>query len=255
MRKTLLMAAAALAAGVISSQAGVYSANIVGYVNITAPAGFVSINTPLQASGGNNATNLFDCTSGNNDGSSLVLWSVTHYVSYVFNSGSPTGFKNAAGTANVAAPDLSPGIGYFFNNQNDPVLGGGVISNLTYVGTVESDLAGASTNVVGVTTNIISGSQALVYISSKFPIGGGVTSVLGITNDAAGDMDGSVVLIPNIVNGAIKGYNQSVFNSGSPTGFKNAAGTANVPEPVIPVGGGFLFSNQSGNDYLWYQSL
>ena len=34
MRKTLLMAAAALAAGVISSQAGVYSANIVGYANV-----------------------------------------------------------------------------------------------------------------------------------------------------------------------------------------------------------------------------
>jgi hypothetical protein len=38
MRKTLLMAAATLAAGVISSQAaGVYSQNIVGYVNVASP--------------------------------------------------------------------------------------------------------------------------------------------------------------------------------------------------------------------------
>jgi hypothetical protein len=33
------------------------------------------------------------------------------------------------------------------------------------------------------------------------------------------------------------------------------ANTANVPEPTIPVGGGFLISNQSGADYLWIQTL
>jgi hypothetical protein len=37
--KTLLIAAAALVAGVITSEAQVYSANIVGYVNVTLPAG------------------------------------------------------------------------------------------------------------------------------------------------------------------------------------------------------------------------
>ena len=39
MKKTLLIAAAALVAGVISSEAQVYSANIVGYVNVVMPAG------------------------------------------------------------------------------------------------------------------------------------------------------------------------------------------------------------------------
>ena len=39
MRKTLLIAAAALASSVISSQAGVYSQNIVGYANIVTPNG------------------------------------------------------------------------------------------------------------------------------------------------------------------------------------------------------------------------
>jgi hypothetical protein len=260
MKNTLLIAAAALAAGVISSQAGVYSQNIVGYVNVTAPAGFVSINTPLANPGANNATNIFDTTSGNNDGSTLLLWTGTKYQTYVFASSSPTGFKNAAGNANVASPDLSPGQGYFFNNQNDPVIAGGVISNLTYVGQVEVDLPGSSTNVVGISTNFITGAGNLVYIASKFPIGGGVSTVLGLTNDAAGDMDGSYILVPNIVSGAIRGYVVSVYASttspgGSSTGFKNAAGTANVPEPVISVGEGFLISNQSGNDYVWYQSL
>ncbi len=43
MKKTLLIAAAALVAGVISSDAQVYSANIVGYVNVACPAGRVGI--------------------------------------------------------------------------------------------------------------------------------------------------------------------------------------------------------------------
>jgi hypothetical protein len=155
----------------------------------------------------------------------------------------------------VASPDLSPGQGYFFNNQNDPVVAGGVISNLTYVGQVQVDLPGTSTNVVGISTNFITGSGGLVYLGSKFPVGGGISSVLGLTNDAAGDLDGSYVLVPNIVGGIIHGYSQSVYSSASPTGFKNASGSANVPEPQITVGQGFLFSNQSGSDYVWYQSL
>jgi len=48
--KTLLIAAAALAVGVISSQAQVYSANIVGYVNVSIGAGaYQLIANPLDA--------------------------------------------------------------------------------------------------------------------------------------------------------------------------------------------------------------
>ena len=46
--KTLLIAAAALVAGVVSSEAQVYSANIVGYVNVTVPAAsYVLMANPL----------------------------------------------------------------------------------------------------------------------------------------------------------------------------------------------------------------
>ena len=232
MRKTLLIAAAALAASVISSQAQVYSQNIVGYVNTPTPAGYVSINNPLDNGGGNSATNLFDVTSGANDGSVLLLWSGTKFVSYVFASGSPTYFTDGSGTHNLAAPTLSPGQGFYFNNLNDPIVGGGSISNITFVGTVHVDAAATGTQTVGSTTNIISGTAQYVYLSSKLPIAGGVSSVLGITNDAAGDMDGSVVLVPNVVSGVVRGYVQSVFSSSSTTGFKNPAGTAQVPKPV-----------------------
>src|SRR5579859_1707946 len=54
--KTLLIAAAALAAGVITSEAQVYSQNVVGYVNTTIPGNnaLSLIANPLIGSGGTN---------------------------------------------------------------------------------------------------------------------------------------------------------------------------------------------------------
>src|ERR1700744_2623354 len=46
--KTLLIAAAALAAGVISSEAQVYSQNIVGYINLPLSPGYTLIGNQLS---------------------------------------------------------------------------------------------------------------------------------------------------------------------------------------------------------------
>src|ERR1035438_8504309 len=57
MRKTLLIAAAALASSVISSQAQVYSQNIVGYVNVPESTGVINLEAPpldLDGTGTNN---------------------------------------------------------------------------------------------------------------------------------------------------------------------------------------------------------
>ncbi|HUC86042.1 MAG TPA: hypothetical protein VL970_12670, partial [Candidatus Acidoferrales bacterium] len=57
MRKTLLIAAAALAVSVISSRAQVYSQNIVGYINVPETAGALSLEAPqldLDGTGTNN---------------------------------------------------------------------------------------------------------------------------------------------------------------------------------------------------------
>src|SRR5271154_6934502 len=60
--KTLLLAVAALATGIISSEAqsNVYSQNIVGYVNAVSPVGgqFALLANPLD-NGTNNITSLF----------------------------------------------------------------------------------------------------------------------------------------------------------------------------------------------------
>lgn len=248
MKKTLLMAAAALAAGIITSQAQpVYSQNIVGYVNVPAAGGYTAMDNPLSNNGNNSATNLFNTTSGANDGSVILQWAGTHYTQVAFDSSQATGFSDPATFAPLPAPVLTPGQGFLFNNQN-------ASNTITFTGSVAVDGPGTATNVVGVTTNILSHSTLYVFPSSKIAVGGGISSVLGIKN-VAGALDGSIVVIPNIVGGAIHGYKQIAFDSSSATGFSDVSTFAPVPEPVIPVGGSFLFSNQSGSDYQWIQSL
>jgi hypothetical protein len=248
MKKTLLIAAAALAAGVISSQAqAVYSQNIVGYVNVPTVAGYTALANPLNQNGNYSATNLFDAVSGANDGSILLTWTGTKYKQTAFDSTSATGFSDPNTFAPLPAPILPPGQGFLFNNQNGS-------NTVTFTGSVYVDGPGASTNIVGVTTNILSSSSVYILPSSKISIGGGISSVLGLVN-VGGALDGSVVLVPNIIGGAIHGYKQYAFDSSSATGFSDPNTFAPLAEPVIPVGGSFLFSNQTGAPIVWIQSL
>jgi|ERR1035437_1473212 hypothetical protein len=248
MKKTLLIAAAALAAGIITSQAQpVYSQNIVGYVNVPAAAGYTAMDNPLSNNGNNSATNLFDTTSGANDGSIILTWAGTKYSQTMFDSTKATGFADAGSGLAAPVPVLAPGTGFLFNNQN-------ASNTITFTGSVAVDGPGTATNVVGKTTNILSAATLYVFPSSKIAVGGGISSVLGIVN-VAGVLDGSIVLVPNIIGGAIHGYTQIMFDSTKATGFANAASGAMVAEPVISVGGSFLFSNQTGSDYMWIQSL
>jgi hypothetical protein len=245
--KTLLIAtAAALAAGIISSHAQVYSQNIVGYVNKVDPAGYVSMANPLDNSNSNSGTNLFDTVSGNMDGDIVLTWTGTKYAAVAIDSTSPTGFSDPSTFQQKPAPVLNPGTGFLFQNNN-------ASNTITFVGTVHVGGPGVSTNVVGVTSNVLNNATAYVLASSVLPIGGGISSTLELSNPG-GAIDGSIVLIANIVGGNIHGYTSTAFDSTSPTGFSNPSTFAQVPEPQINVGQGFLFSNQSGAPINWVQS-
>jgi hypothetical protein len=244
--KTLLIAtAAALAAGIISSQAQVYSQNIVGYVNTPIPTGFVNIANPLDgsSSGGvnNTITNIVNVFSGNYDGDLLYIFNGATYNVYTLDSSQPTGVGNSSDTAAVAPPVIAPGIGIFIQNTASPITN-------TFVGTVHID-GTTGTNVVGITTNAL--SLGFRFISSKLPVGGGISSVLKLPND--GSLDGSIINIPNIVGGNVRGFTQITIDSSQPTGFGNSSDTASVPEPIIPVGTGFFLQDTSGNEN-WVQS-
>jgi hypothetical protein len=134
--KTLLIAAAALAATVISSQAQVYS-GIVGYVNESFPAGtFVLACNPLD-----DGTNTCASVGANLPNKSTIeVWN-------------GAGFTTCNKAAGVWTPNLSlpPGLGFFVIAKTD-------ITN-TFVGNVAA-VGGSATNYQALTagTFVLAGS-------------------------------------------------------------------------------------------------
>jgi hypothetical protein len=124
--KTLLIAAATLAAGVMHSQAQVYSQNIVGYINVTIPANEnVLIANQLDADGtGTNNTLATVFPNGVPNNSTIQAWNGTGFAldSYSTSSGW------VITTNPIINASLQPGSGFFFKTKN--------ATNITFVGNV-----------------------------------------------------------------------------------------------------------------------
>jgi hypothetical protein len=247
--KTLLIAAAALAAGIISSQAQtpVYSQNIVGYVNQIYSPGYANVSNPLDNGVANTLTNLFPNPVGALDGTLVYTWNGVGYTIYTIDSSFPTGVADFGDSVGQVAPVIAPGeLIYYFNNT------GLAISN-TVVGTVHVDAIATGTNIVGVTTNVL--TPGYNFVSSKISVGGGVSSSIGLTNPG-GVLDGTLIYIPNINgSGTFLGYTIRTIDSSFSTGFADFGDSVQEPEPIIPVGTGFIFFNNLGANYNWVQSL
>jgi hypothetical protein len=162
--KTLLIAAAALAAGVMSSQAqGVYSQNIVGYVNLTITNGFNLVNIPLD----------FDGTGTNNQVGTVIGTNLPNFS--IVESWTPTGgfSGNTFGpTAKVPTPHwtsptttYNPGEGVFIFDPSNGVV------NLTIVGTV----------LQGGLTNGYINQAGYSLVGGQFPVAGGISTTFGYT--------------------------------------------------------------------------
>jgi hypothetical protein len=121
--KTLICAAAVLAAGLASSVAQtVYSQNVVGYVNVVFPANsFSLIANPLDASnsGGNTISNLFKAS--NPLGDTVFIWNGSFFA--------PNPLDEFDGTWANPNQVLAPGTGFFLQN------GATAVTN-TFVGDV-----------------------------------------------------------------------------------------------------------------------
>lgn len=134
--KTLLIAAAALAAGVISSQAQVYSQNIVGYANVFVQGGvnkYTLLANPFDDGNGNQLTNLLTALPA---GSQVLKWNGTTYTPY----------NNTLGA--WANTDLPPGMGFFVRNGNG--VANRPDTNITFVGSVTVPSGGSVTNAIPV---------------------------------------------------------------------------------------------------------
>ena len=220
MKKTLLIAAAALAASVISSQAQVYSQNIVGYVNqsIGGNAAYTMLVAPLQTTNNvNNAEQLLPALQPNDN---ILVFNGAGFDTYVFvTSGLWIG---PAGPG--PAPTINAGSAFFYENN-----GSSTITN-TYVGTV------TLSNTVPFT-----GGAAYNLVGSTAPIGTDLES----TNLHLPLQPNDNVLL---FNG--NGYDTYVFvTSGLWIG---PAGPG--PAPTVSVGQGFFYEDNSGPTN-WVQNL
>jgi hypothetical protein len=152
--KTLLLTAAAVAAGTISAMAqNVYSVNVVGYVNVVLTNGFTLVANPLNA-----ATNDLNTLFPNaNFGDTIYTWDsgATTFTPSIF--------------AGTWSPDvmLNPGQGAFYQ-------GSATMTN-TFVGEVSQ---GALTN---------SYPAGFSLIGNQVPMTATSMDSLGLTNVSFGD--------------------------------------------------------------------
>jgi hypothetical protein len=114
--KTLLIAAAALAAGVMTSQAQVYSQNIVGYINIPLVAGqnnLICNQLDVDGTGTNNTlASLFSTNLPNN--TLIQSWNGTGFVGDTYLTSS--GWTTTA--SSIVNSSLQPGSGFFIKTKN-----------------------------------------------------------------------------------------------------------------------------------------
>jgi hypothetical protein len=217
--KTLLIAAAtALAAGIVTSQAQVYSQNIVGYVNTPLPGGYTLLVAPLSPNSTNDAESVLPALQS---GDVLLVWNGGGYNVDLF--GGPGQWFDGDSYASIAVPALAPGVGFFYQNNN-------AAKTNTFVGTVQL------TNAVA-----LPGGYSLV--GSTAP----VSDYLDGTNLNLPLLSGDVVLLWN---GG--GYNVDLY--GGPGQWFDGDSYAAIADPTVAVGQGFFFQNNNAST-TWNQNV
>jgi hypothetical protein len=222
--KTLLIAAAALAAGILASSAQTYSQNIVGYVNFvstTVSPQYQMIDNPLD-NGTNTIASLFPTPTG---GTKIYLWQplAGNYLIANFSGGH---WKTNGVTVDNTLM-IPPGVGFFIQ------IGSGILTN-TFVGTVVPNTGLNMTNVLG------TGTYA---VSSMLPISDSVTNTGTINFSMPG---GSLFEKWNVA-----GQQYDIY---SIVGGKwRLNGIANSP-PVVNLPEGFIIVNNSGSPINWVQT-
>ena len=229
MKKTLLIAAAALAAGIISTQASsVYSQNVVGYANQALLGGLNMVLPAVSASGTNtsSAEAVFPCLK---TGDQLYLFRSD-------GSGFDIAYFNATndwydpnnGYASIPVPQLTMGHALYYDNES------GSIETNTYTGSV-------------IFSNTVPLLGGLTLVGSSPAIGGSIES----TNVGLPFQTGDQVYLwkPDA-----SGFNVAYYNAPGDWYDPNN-GYASIPVPQITVGVGFYYDNESGHSTNWVQNM
>ena len=217
MKKTLVIAAAALTLGVLSAsaQSNVYSLNIVGYVNVELPTGYNLVANPLDDGNGNVSSNLVP----------LSLPTGSQVLTYTPGLGYTISGKKASGAWSPVVT-IRPGNGFFVRNL------GPAVTN-TFVGNVAGAVPGS------ISTNIAVGYNLM---GSPYPIGGVFTNMGSNTMNFGDNM---------VVGSQVLTYANGL---GYTTSGKKASG-AWSPVTTINVGQGFFIRNLSNAPVAWTQNV
>lgn len=167
--KILLAAAAALAAGVMASNAQVYSANVVGYVTVTSAGGAYSLLANPLDNGSNTLASLVTAPTG----SHALIWTGTTFTG---STKTPTSWS--------PNPVVAPGQGFFLQPTGVNPVTNTFVGNVIAApggGTVTNSLAGGAYSLVGspipfsealagtnINLGIPTGSHVLVWNGSTY---------------------------------------------------------------------------------------
>jgi hypothetical protein len=172
MRKTLLIAAVALAASIISSEAQVYSQNIVGYINLTIPNAHFALLANQLDTGSNTLDNVF--ASGPVSGQTYAnYWNGTSFQQFEYYNAADSPDGNVGWyDYNTGAPCtnyLSPSQGVFVRNTSGSTM------TITTVGTVKTG------------TNFVTIANGLHIYSVPVPLAGQSLDSLGFPGNSGND--------------------------------------------------------------------
>ena len=241
--KALLIAAAALAVGIISSEAQVYSQNIVGYCNIPCPDAyaFYMLQCPFNVGVSNGANEIF----GTNlpDTSQVMTWdpNANAFTIAVYDGSQNNGiyWYLSDDATPGPAPILLPGQGFY-------LFPFGTVTN-TFAGTVA--VASGGTNTMALATPFEN-----YLVGSVIPYSGYVTNVVPGTSQGLnlnGLPDTSTVQLWDEPSGSFTTY---VYDRSQGPNFWYQSDDA-TPGPCPSVSVGQAYFVFPFDVYNWVQSL
>jgi hypothetical protein len=219
--KVFLLAAAVFAVGASTTMAQVYSANAVGYVNLTLPPGFSLIANPLDNTN-NGINNLF-----------AGLPNQTRV--YRFNANQTYTIATKLGAVFNNNLVMDPGEGFFIQ------IPGAASVNVTFVGEV---MQGNLVNPLLAGAYQIKGSQVPQALPAGRPNQAPADQTLGFPA-AVGDR---IFLFDNVT-----GYQTHQFLQLGPNQLWNTAGSPNGP--TIGVARGFFLFRAAGASGDWTRTF
>jgi len=241
--KTLLTALAALAAGILTSNAQVYSANVVGYASVATQNGaYTLLVIPFQI-GTSNGVNEIWPNASLPDFSQILIWNPNNftYTTYQSDSGYANGWADVNDNPISSLPTLPVGKGFF-------LIPSANITN-TFSGAIAVNVG--NSNKVSLANGAYNLAGGAVPYAGSVTNGNPATGAGGLNmTAAAGWPDFTQLLIWNPNNFTYATYQT---DSGYANGWADVNDNPVAAPPTVTVGQGFFIIPSA--DFNWTVGL